>query len=119
MTDQQHACSQRVYSGARWDFGGHLCKIAAKRQDEQGRWWCTRHHPDAKGAKKAEQEERYKSQAEAKRHAHARITAALEELRIVGWPQTGMGARFGEAPTGAFISVEQLEALADRLMIHD
>lgn len=37
-------CSKRVFSGQRWDFGGHPCQRKAI-VERDGKWWCRMHDP--------------------------------------------------------------------------
>lgn len=50
-TVEKHQCSERVYTGARWDFGGHACGYRGVLQSEDGKWWCKKHHPDTVAAR--------------------------------------------------------------------
>lgn len=85
---ERRECSERIFSG-QWDIGGHQCSFKPALQTEDGRWWCKRHHPDAKHAR-----------------AVARDAAMRETKPIHG--------AFNDPPTGAFITVEALRGLLER-----
>ena len=51
-------CSKRVYTGARWDWGGHMCSKPGTVQVND-KWYCSTHSPAAEEKRKAAQDERW------------------------------------------------------------
>lgn len=116
-------CSKRVYSGARWDFGGHLCGTPATLQTPDGKWWCKRHHPDNTAAKAAADRAKADAEREAERAVVDRTDTVLDRLRkavgvSVGYasqsPLALVNRKFGPA-TGAWFTANELEYLAELL----
>jgi len=75
MSGAKGQCSVRVYSGARWDFSGHQCSMAAK-VERDGKWYCTKHDPVRIKAKR--EEECRKWDARIEHEAQIRAAEAAE-----------------------------------------
>lgn len=116
-------CAKRVYSGARWDFGGHPCGTPATLQTPDGKWWCKRHHPDHVAAKERAALAVAVSRADAEQVVMAKTDAALARLRKAAGAPVGYASqappalaarKFGPA-TGAWFKISELEHLAELL----
>jgi hypothetical protein len=55
----EHQCAERVFSGARHDFGGHSCPNKAKVIEDDGKRFCHMHTYAKKDQRKQEADERY------------------------------------------------------------
>lgn len=51
-------CSKNIFSGARWDFGGHQCPNKAVIESD-GKPYCKIHDPEYEKAKKKAQEKKW------------------------------------------------------------
>lgn len=56
----EHYCSKWVFSGYRWDFGGHQCGNAGT-VFEDGKWWCKRHTKAAEQARRDKTHAKYEA----------------------------------------------------------
>ena len=43
---QKHQCNRRVYSGARYEYTGHMCRQSGT-VERDGKWYCKQHDPVA------------------------------------------------------------------------
>lgn len=112
---ERRQCSERIFTGARWDMAGHMCSVNAKHQDDEGRWWCKRHHPDSKAAKAAADRMKEQELIERKSTIEADIQRLLNRIGVRGYPTRSLAGRFGDPPTGAYIPTDALRELADRI----
>lgn len=84
----KHQCSKRVFSGARWDTGGHQCTKRGKVEVD-GKWYCAIHSPDGETKRNAAWREKFDAERadadaryalEAKRDADAKLGASIRNL---------------------------------------
>lgn len=75
-----HRCSQRIFTGARWDFGGHMCTKPAKHQSPDGKWWCSIHDPERRAARDKARREEAERAADARRRAADRATGIAARI---------------------------------------
>lgn len=61
---KEKLCAKHVFSGSRWDFGGHRCSKKAVVQ-EDGKGWCKIHAPSYEKAKHERQASKWKEEAAA------------------------------------------------------
>lgn len=115
MSTERHACSERIFTGARWDMGGHMCSINAKYQDDEGNWWCKRHLPDSKAARAAARDMKQRELNARRDDAQAAIQGLLDRIGLQGYPTRQGFSKFGDPPTGAYVPHAALQALADRI----
>ena len=79
-TLEPHICSKRVFSGERWDMGGHPCSRKAT-VERDGKWWCTQHDPAREEARK---QAALTARQEADRRERERQHRALELAAQLG-----------------------------------
>lgn len=68
-------CSIRVFSGHRWDMGGHPCAKPAT-MEHKGKRYCKLHYPPNVAAKRAAQTERWRQQGDQRQQLYYQIQAA-------------------------------------------
>ena len=68
-TKPLRSCSETVYPSGSW--GGHSCLINAS-VFEDGKWWCTRHSPSGKRARREERQARWEAERERSDALHRR-----------------------------------------------
>ena len=74
-------CQYKVFSGARWDMGGHRCGKPVKGNDEGGRPVCSIHLPSAIAKRKIKLAEKH---AEESKQCNAKWALEREEKRRYG-----------------------------------
>lgn len=112
---EQHRCSETVFSGERWDFGGHPCSIKASVL-EDGRWWCKRHSPAAKAARAAARDMKGDERVAAVNAATADLERLINRAGLYGaHPTKPTWAKFGDPPTGIYVPLEVLRDLVERM----
>lgn len=110
MADEKHSCSERVYSGARWDISGHPCQRNGS-VERDGKWWCKQHDPEAVKARR--EAKRAKSNAEREADEALRLRGQALALKLGGQP--AMNFHTFKYTGGVTLSQEQAEALVARL----
>lgn len=66
-------CKKRVFTGARWDIGGHPCPRKAK----PGSPFCAQHQPEAEEARREASIQRYRNERQAEEQRHKDHDAAI------------------------------------------
>ena len=107
----EHACSKRVYSGERWDFGGHPCSRKGT-VERDGRWWCKQHDPEAMKAREAKRDAAYRAEQEVK---EATIRSAQALIDRLGAGRPHYSSVTGKPTGGVTLTAEEAASLADRL----
>lgn len=80
MSDRQ-GCAKRVFSGARWDFGGHMCSRVGRYQDPtDGKWYCKTHLPANVKARDDERKAAYQQARNVEEQLKADAKARAERL---------------------------------------
>lgn len=75
----KRACTYRVFTGERSDFGGHTCLLNASVQ-EDGKWWCKTHAPSAMAARRSATTARWDAET---RRADARYALKAAERAVL------------------------------------
>lgn len=76
---EKHQCAKWVFSGERWDCGGHACRKGAS-YFEDNKWWCKIHAPSVAAKREANLRAKWDAENAAASAASAR-RARIEELR--------------------------------------
>ena len=111
MTTEKHDCSERIFSGARWDMAGHPCSRKGV-VERDGKWWCRQHDPVAKKAR--DEERRAKNRAAAEWEAGLK-QAALEVAARLGAGSPRVNPITFKYDGGITLTLEQARELAARL----
>lgn len=107
----ENPCSKRVYSGNRWDFGGHMCRNKAA-VERHGKWWCKRHDPEAEKAREERERAKWRAEDERKKSIFRSAESLVEKLGV-GTPAWSSITR--EHTGGVTLTAEEAASLADRL----
>lgn len=104
-------CAKTVYTGARWDFTGHPCSLAAK-VERDGEWYCTRHDPQRETARRETRQAKWDAEEAAQRDQRDRAYALARRLGV-GHPyfHTLRGGYTG----GVVLTAEEAQMLVNRM----
>ena len=80
---KKHQCEKRIYTGARYDWGGHLCSQKGTIEVD-GKWYCVIHNPvkvkekneakEVKWARERQERKEKESRLDAERHYCVKLT---------------------------------------------
>ena len=80
-TPKLKGCTKEIFTGARWDFGGHKCSLYAL----EGTDFCKRHQPDVEIARRRKKAEEFNISFDRETKAyevlHRLLAQATEEER--------------------------------------
>lgn len=111
MAQNRHQCCKRIYSGARWDIGGHPCARNATVQQD-GRWWCSMHTPEAVARQEAAKDARWRAEREAEEAVRDAARALAQRL---GGGQPDYDTFSRRYTGGVALTKAEAEALIARL----
>ena len=97
-------CSFRIFSGERWDFGGHGCSKPAKHERD-GRWFCGMHTPESIQKRREVQKAKVKANRTVQMEKYRRDDE--RNARAAEWPQLKQRIAELEAEVAALTAAQQ------------